>query len=81
MRNQIEKAEANGTTVSNYNLSDLKKLYLTIPSLENQSYIVSILDKMCAYSIDINEWLPAEIEMRHKQYEYYRNKLLTFKSI
>ena len=78
---QIKKAEANGATVSNYNLSDLRKLKLTIPSLENQSYIVSVLDKICLYLNDITEWLPAEIELRQKQYEYYRNKLLTFSPV
>ncbi|MEN6445120.1 MAG: restriction endonuclease subunit S, partial [Candidatus Cloacimonas sp.] len=42
--------------------------------------IVSILDKFYALVNDISVGLPAEIEARRKQYEYYRNKLLTFKN-
>ena len=50
-----------------------------IPPLEEQERIVNILDKFDALCNDITRGLPAEIEMRKKQYEYYRDKLLTFK--
>ena len=47
-------------------------------SLEKQKEIVKILDKFDTLVNDLSEGIPAEIEMRTKQYEYYRNKLLTF---
>src|SRR5690606_29090781 len=50
------------------------------PPLSEQNRIVSILDKFDALVNDISIGLPAEIEARKKQYEYYRNKLLTFNS-
>ncbi|TVL56748.1 hypothetical protein A9X82_06165 [Brachyspira hyodysenteriae] len=46
---------------------------------EYQERIVKILDRFEALCNDISSGLPAEIEMRKKQYEYYRDKLLTFK--
>ena len=49
------------------------------PSVEEQERIVQILDKFDKLVNDISEGLPAEIEARQKQYEYYRDKLLTFK--
>lgn len=48
-------------------------------SLEEQQRIVDILDRFDKLCNDISEGLPAEIEARQKQYEYYRDKLLTFK--
>ncbi|WIH89825.1 restriction endonuclease subunit S [Brachyspira pilosicoli] len=50
-----------------------------VPPLEEQERIVNILDKFDALCNDITRGLPAEIELRKKQYEYYRDKLLTFK--
>ncbi|WP_157146673.1 restriction endonuclease subunit S [Brachyspira pilosicoli] len=50
-----------------------------VPPLEEQERIVNILDKFDALCNDITKGLPAEIELRKKQYEYYRDKLLTFK--
>ena len=52
-----------------------------VPSIEEQERIVSILDRFDALCNDISEGLPAEIEARQKQYEYYRDKLLTFKQV
>lgn len=52
---------------------------ISIPSLEEQERIVSILDKFDMLVNNISQGLPAEIEGRKKQYEYYRDKLLTFK--
>ena len=54
---------------------------IPIPSLSVQKQIVSILDKFEKLTNDISVGLPAEIEARRKQYEYYRNKLLTFKEL
>ena len=54
---------------------------IPVPSLEEQEHIVSILDRFDALINDITSGLPAEIAARRKQYEYYRDKLLTFKEI
>lgn len=54
---------------------------VSVPSLEEQKRIVSILDKFDALVNDISIGLPAEIKARRKQYEHYRGKLLTFKEL
>ena len=56
----------------------LSKIVLTIPSFEEQARIVSILDRFDTLCNDLSSGLPAEIEARQRQYEYYRDKLLTF---
>ena len=56
----------------------LKKIKIPIPPLAEQDRIVSILDKFDILTTSISEGLPKEIELRKKQYEYYRDKLLTF---
>ena len=57
----------------------LTKIMLPIPQIAEQERIVGILDRFDILCNDIAEGLPAEIETRQKQYEYYRNKLLDFK--
>ena len=57
----------------------IEKIKIPVPPLEEQERIVNILDKFDALCNDITRGLPAEIELRKKQYEYYRDKLLTFK--
>ena len=59
----------------------LKSVPIPIPSLENQKRIASVLDKFDVLVNDINVGIPAEIAARRKQYEYYRDKLLTFKEL
>ena len=56
----------------------LEKVIIPIPPIEEQERIVSILDKFDALVNDISIGLPAEINGRRQQYEYYRDKLLTF---
>ncbi|WP_374125356.1 restriction endonuclease subunit S [Leptotrichia hongkongensis] len=51
---------------------------IPLPPLPVQEYIVSILDKFDALVNDLSQGLPKEIELRQKQYEYYREKLLNF---
>ncbi|HMZ94541.1 MAG TPA: restriction endonuclease subunit S, partial [Chitinophagales bacterium] len=51
---------------------------IPIPPLSEQERIVEILDKFDALTNSISEGLPREIELRQKQYEYYRNRLLDF---
>ena len=69
---------ATGSTVKGIKGSKLHKLTIPIPSLAEQNRIVSILDKFDALTTSITEGLPREIELRKKQYEYYRNMLLNF---
>ena len=56
----------------------MKKEKVAIPSLDVQNRIVNVLDNFEKICSDLNIGLPAEIEARQKQYEYYRDKLLTF---
>ena len=58
--------------------SVLNKIKLLIPSLKEQQKIVGILDRFDKLCNDISEGLPAEIDARQKQYEHYRDKLLSF---
>lgn len=58
----------------------LKRVRIPLPSIAEQERIVKILDKFDALVNDISSGLPAEIEARRKQYEYYRDLLLTFPS-
>ena len=60
------------------NKSDLAKILIPVPSLEEQARIVSILDKFDTLTNSISEGLPREIALRQKQYEYYRDLLLNF---
>ena len=67
-----------GTKVRRVNARDLAKVKIPIPPLSEQERIVSILDKFDTLTTSISEGLPKEIELRRKQYEYYRNQLLSF---
>ncbi len=60
-------------------MADLKNLKIPLPSLEEQEALVSILDRFDSLCNSLTEGLPAEIVLRKKQYEYYRDKLLSFK--
>lgn len=59
----------------------IKEIEIPLPSLEEQEKIANILDNYRFLCNDISSGLPAEIEARQKQYEYYRDKLLTFKEL
>ena len=61
------------------NQGNLNKIGIPLPPLAEQERIVSILDRFDALCNDLTAGIPAEIEARQKQYEYYRDKLLTFK--
>lgn len=67
-----------GTKVRRVNADNLAKILIPVPSPEEQARIVAILDKFDALTSSITEGLPREIELRQKQYEYYRDLLLSF---
>jgi type I restriction enzyme S subunit len=67
-----------GSAQPNLNLEQLNNFTIPYPSAEEQTRIVSILDKFDTLTTSISEGLPKEIELRKKQYEYYRNQLLMF---
>ena len=59
----------------------LKNVKIPVPNIEEQQSIVDILDRFDSLCNDITTGLPAEIEARQKQYEFYRDKLLSFKQL
>jgi type I restriction enzyme S subunit len=68
-----------GGSIPQFTVPIVKQIRIPIPPMEEQERIVAILDKFDALVNDISQGLPAEIQSRKEQYEYYRNKLLTFK--
>jgi len=56
----------------------MASIKIDIPSLSEQKRIIAILDHFSTLCTDLTSGLPAEIEARKKQYEYYRDKLLSF---
>ena len=59
----------------------IKDLDIVLPPLDEQKRIANVLDKFDALVNDITDGIPAEIELRRQQYEYYRNKLLNFEEL
>ncbi|MDP8033000.1 restriction endonuclease subunit S [Pasteurella atlantica] len=72
----LKKAE--GGTVKSISMKTLKKSQIPLPKLDEQERIVKILDKFDRLTNSITEGLPKEIDLRQKQYEYYRDLLLNF---
>ncbi|WP_024950354.1 restriction endonuclease subunit S, partial [Helicobacter pylori] len=70
-----------GAGIPALNKADIETLTIPIPPLEIQQEIVKILDQFLALTTDLLAGIPAEIEARKKQYEYYREKLLAFKPL
>lgn len=70
-----------GGAVQNLNADIVRELILPIVPMQEQQRIVTILDRFDALCNDLTSGLPAEIAARQKQYEYYRDKLLTFKEL
>ena len=64
-----------------FNTGALVKIKVPVPSIAEQERIVLQLDRFDALCNDLTSGIPAEIEARRKQYEYYRDKLLTFKPL
>lgn len=74
-----KRSKVTGTKVIRLHQSKLEQFIVPVPSLIEQEHIVSILDKFETLVKDFTEGLPAEIATVQEQYEYYRDKLLTFK--
>ena len=73
------KAESGtGSTMMHIGKGSIEKRLVPVPSLKKQAQIVSLLDKFDALTASITEGLPREIELRQKQYAYYRDLLLSF---
>lgn len=70
-----------GAAQPKLNQKNLNSIRIPDPLPEEKARIVAILDKFDALTTSITEGLPREIELRQKQYEYYRNLLLSFKEI
>ena len=70
-----------GAGVPHVSGESLGEIALPVPPIEEQKRITTILDRFDAICNDLTSGLPAEIEARQKQYEYYRDKLLTFKEV
>lgn len=76
---QIQKErKVTGTKLIRIHSEDMEKIKLKLPSIEIQNKVVEILDKFQSLLADTKGLLPQEIKQRQKQYEYYREKLLTF---
>ena len=78
IQREMKQRASFGGAVQNLNAEIIRNLELSIPSIQEQVRIASILDRFDALCNDLTSGLPAEIEARTKQYEYYRDKLLSF---
>ena len=75
---QFDMQHSKGAKMPRGNKSEVLKYTFALPTKERQREIVEILDRFDKLCNDLSEGLPAEIEARQKQYEYYRDKLLRF---
>ena len=76
-KNQVMRL-LQSSSMQNIPMEKIRKFELPIPSLEEQRRIINLLNRFDTLCNDITTGLPAEIEARKKQYEFYRDKLLTF---
>lgn len=72
------QSQSTGSAQDNINMGTFESMYLPFPPLVEQNRIVALLDKFETLTNSITEGLPREIELRQKQYEYYRDLLLSF---
>ncbi|MEQ3477764.1 restriction endonuclease subunit S [Klebsiella variicola] len=75
---QYFENQKTGSTIKNLGLKSLRAFEIPIPSDDEQLYIVARMDKFYTLTNSITEGLPREIELRQKQYEYYRDMLFSF---
>ena len=78
---EIKEKTARGSTIKTITKEEFTNFQIPIPSISEQKRIVFILDKFETLVNDLSKGLPAEIAAVQEQYEYYRNKLLTFNRI
>lgn len=74
----LKKAKKQGGTVDSLDVKAFMNYEIPVPVMEEQQRIVNILNRFDTLCNDLTSGLPAEIAARQKQYEYYRDKLLTF---
>jgi type I restriction enzyme S subunit len=79
-KQDLLKASGN-SSMPKFNKTQFRSIIVPVPPLEIQNEIVKILDSFSELVTSISEGLPAEIKARKQQYEYYRNKLLTFEEL
>lgn len=77
-KRELNKRVLHNANPIKINLSDIGELKILLPSIEVQEYVVGILDRFESLTSNISEGLPKEIDLRQKEYEYYREKLLDF---
>ncbi|MFC3184307.1 restriction endonuclease subunit S [Pseudoglutamicibacter albus] len=80
-RQILLKATKHGGSVNSIEWKRFARFKIPVPNVSEQKKIAAHLDKFDALVNDLSSGLPAEIEARRKQYEYYRDKLLTFKEL
>jgi type I restriction enzyme S subunit len=73
-----KKRHVTGTKVRRISGESMAKIKIPVPPLDEQDRIVSILDKFDELTTNLFSDLPAEIDARRRQYEYYRDRLMTF---
>ena len=74
----VDKKKTAGT-IPHISMKDNNNFTIPLPSKKEQDRIASILDRFETLTIELQNNMPAEIKARRQQYEYYREKLLTFK--
>ena len=79
--NKQKKKLAHGAKVIEVTPSALEDIIINLPDMEEQNRIVEILDRFDSLCNDIAKGIPAEIKAREQQYEYYRDKLLSFTNL
>ena len=70
-----------GGTVKSIPMKELRKIVIPLPTITEQREIATLIGQFDTLCNDLSKGLPAEIEARQKQYEYYRDKLLSFEEI
>ncbi len=73
------RSHLNQGNFASVDMSKFDEFVFSVPAFQKQQEIVDILDRFDKLCNDISAGLPAEIDARQKQYEYYRDKLLSFK--
>lgn len=81
IQNEMAQKASFGGAVQNLNADIVKAIKIPVPPLEIQKEIAMLLNHFEVLCNDLTAGLPAEIEARRKQYEYYRDKLLSFKDL